>query len=108
VKGAFVRKSEKGEKGDSPLFRPYLDLHAPSLLEEDCVGRSLRLGPKVVIRVLERDSRCVLITLDPDTGVAEPRILKQVAQTHQGQAGVYGAVLAEGVIHRGDTVELLD
>ena len=31
------------------------------------VGRSLRIGPKVVLKILERDARCVMITLDPDT-----------------------------------------
>ena len=37
-----------------------------------------RVGPKVVIAVLERDPRCVVITLDPDTGEATPQVLRQV------------------------------
>ena len=32
----------------------------------------------------------------------------EVAQAHDGMAGVYGAVMAEGMLHRGDPVEVLD
>jgi uncharacterized protein YcbX len=70
--------------------------------------RSVRIGPKVVVTVLERDARCVMITLDPDTGEKTPSILKKVAQAHEGMAGVYGAVLVEGTLHKGDPVEVLD
>jgi len=34
--------------------------------------------------------------------------LKAVAQAHSGMAGVYGAVLVEGMIRKGDPVELLN
>jgi len=76
--------------------------------ENEFVGRSLRIGPKAVVSVLERDPRCMMITLDPDTGEKEPAILKKVAQAHDGMAGVYGAVLVEGTLHKGDPVEVLE
>jgi len=49
-----------------------------------------------------------MITLDPDTAEKTPAILKQVAQAHEGMAGVYGAVLIQGTIRKGDPVELLN
>ncbi len=55
-----------------------------------------------------QDARCVMITLDPDTGEKTPSILKKVAQAHEGMAGVYGAVMVEGMLHKGDSVEVLD
>jgi uncharacterized protein YcbX len=57
--------------------------------------------------VLERDPRCMMITLDPDTAEKTPAILKQVAQAHEGMAGLYGAVLMGGMLRKGDPVELL-
>ena len=96
---------------DQRRFRAniYVDFNATAGFAEDqCVGRSLRIGSKAVIFILERDPRCVMITLDPDTGEPEPGLLRQVGQAHQGMAGVYGAVLVEGTVHKGDTVELLD
>ena len=96
---------------DKRRFRAnvYVDLtSAQGFAENEFVGRSLRIGPKVVVTILERDPRCVMITLDPDTGEKTPAILKKVAQAHDGMAGVYGAVIVEGMLHKGDSVELLD
>jgi hypothetical protein len=102
---------ETGTEMDKRRFRAnvYVDLtSAQGFAENEFVGRSLRIGPKVVVRILERDPRCVVITLDPDTGERTPALLKKVAQAHDGMAGVYGAVMVEGVLHKGDPVELLD
>ena len=108
-----VRKlgQETGIDLDKRRFRAniYLDLEsADGFAEDELVGRSLRIGSRTVIRVLQRDSRCMMITLDPDTAEKNPAILKQVAQSHDGMAGVYGAVLTEGIVRRGDPIELLD
>ena len=102
---------ETGTPIDKRRFRAnvYVDLtSAQGFAENEFVGKSLRIGPKVVVTVLERDARCVMITLDPDTGEKTPAILKKVAQAHDGMAGVYGAVIVEGMLHKGDSVELLD
>jgi MOSC domain-containing protein len=96
---------------DKRRFRAnvYLDLASDKGFDEnEFVGRSLRIGPKVIVRVLERDPRCAMITLDPDTSERTPAILKKVAQAHEGMAGVYGAVIVEGMLHKGDPVELLE
>jgi hypothetical protein len=102
---------ETGTPMDKRRFRAnvYVDLtSAQGFAENDFVGRSLRIGPKAIVTILERDPRCVMITLDPDTGEKTPAILKKVAQAHEGMAGVYGAVMVEGMLHKGDLVELLD
>jgi hypothetical protein len=102
---------ETGKPIDKRRFRAnvYVDLTSGGgFAENEFVGRSLRIGPKVVVRILERDARCVMITLDPDTTEKTPEILKKVAQAHEGMAGVYGAVIAEGMLHKGDPVEVLD
>lgn len=102
---------ETGAPVDKRRFRAnvYLDLASTrGFGENELVGKSVRIGPKAVVTVLERDPRCMMITLDPDTSERTPEILKKVAQAHNGMAGVYGAVLLEGMIHKGDPVELLD
>src|SRR5881296_4552103 len=102
---------ETGTPIDQRRFRAnvYVDLtSAQGFAENEFVGRSLRIGPKVMVTILERDPRCVMITLDPDTGEKTPAILKKVAQAHEGMAGVYGAVIVEGMLHKGDSIEVLD
>lgn len=96
---------------DKRRFRAniYLDLTSNKGFDEDeFVGRQLRLGPSVVIAVLERDPRCKAISLDPDTGEHNPEYLKRVAQDHGTYAGVYCAVLVEGLVSNGDSIELVD
>src|SRR5207249_11870122 len=102
---------ETGTPIDKRRFRAnvYVDLTSGGgFAENEFVGKSLRIGPKAVVTVLERDARCVMITLDPETSEKSPAILKKVAQAHDGMAGVYGAVMVEGMLHKGDPVELLD
>ena len=101
---------ETGVAVDKHRFRAnvYVDLISPEGFAEDkFVGRSLRIGAKVTVAVLQRDARCMMITLDPDTAEKTPAILKAVAQAHAGMAGVYAAVLTEGLIRKGDPVELV-
>jgi uncharacterized protein YcbX len=108
-----VRKLEEetGTAVDKRCFRAniYLDLAAREPFAEDTfVGRTLRVGSKAVIAITKRDSRCMMITLDPDTAEKNPAILKNVAQAHGNMVGVYGAVVSEGMVRKGDPVDLLD
>ncbi len=102
---------ETGFTVDKRRFRAniYLDLtKSEGFAEDKLVGRSLRIGPKATLAILQRDSRCMIITLDPETGGKSPAILKAVAQNHEGFAGIYAAVLVEGMIRAGDEISLLD
>ena len=58
--------------------------------------------------MLALDPRCKSITIDPDTAETQPRILRHIARKHDGFAGVYAAVLIEGVVRAGDSVHLVD
>jgi uncharacterized protein YcbX len=101
---------EVGKAVDHRRFRAnvYLELDSPEGFAEDAfVGRSLRIGSKVVIAILERDPRCKMITLDPETGESNPELLQKVGRAHKGMAGVYGAVLVEGTLRKSDPIEIL-
>jgi hypothetical protein len=95
---------------DKRRFRAniYLDLRSGGFAEDQFVGRTLQIGTKVALSVLKRDSRCKIITLDPDTADANPEVMKQVARAHERQVGIYAAVLVQGTIRPGDEVQLLD
>ena len=75
--------------------------------EDTLVGKRLRLGNDVEIALTDRDARCKMITLDPETADAMPDLLKHVLANHDGCAGVYGSVVREGFVHPGDTIEVL-
>jgi uncharacterized protein YcbX len=95
---------------DKRRFRAniYLELKgAGGFAEDQFVGRTLRIGDRVVLAILERDPRCKMITLDPDTAEPNPEVMKRVARAHDGKAGIYAAVLVEGIVRSGDDVFLL-
>ena len=95
---------------DKRRFRAnlYVDWNEDKPYEIELVGKRLKIGETLEINVLERDPRCKMITLDPDTAAANPQIIKHVSQAHEGFAGVYGAILVEGVVKAGDPIQLLD
>ena len=104
-------EGETGAPLDARRFRAniYLDLESGGgFAEDEFVGRRLRVGASAVVMVLERDPRCKMISLDPDTGEHDPGVLRRVAAAHDACAGVYCAVLIEGVVRKGDPVELID
>jgi uncharacterized protein len=102
---------ESGVTVDHRCFRAnvYLDLESTDgFAEDDLVGKSLRIGESLVVQILQRDGRCAMITIHPDSAARTPAILKAVAQSHDGMAGVYAAILAEGIIRKGDRVETIE
>jgi MOSC domain-containing protein len=104
-------EAELGIPIDKRRFRAnvYLDLAADEgFAEDELVGRRLRIGSSAEVMVLERDPRCKMITLDPDTGEHNPEVLRKVARAHAAFAGVYCAVLVEGILTKSDSIQLLD
>ena len=102
---------EVGREVDKRRFRAnlYLDLAGSGGFAEDgFVGRRLRVGGKAVVFVTERDPRCKMVTLDPDTAEQDPDVLRAINHAHANRAGVYGAVLVEGPVRPGDGVALID
>jgi hypothetical protein len=103
--------AELGIPIDKRRFRAnaYLDLASDyGFAEDELVGRRLRIGSSAEIMVLERDPRCKMISLDPSTGEHNPEVLRKVAQAHGAFAGVYCAVLVEGILTKGDSIEVVD
>ena len=104
-------ETESGIALDKRRFRSniYFNLDSDKGLGEDAlINRRLRIGQKAEIMVLERDPRCKAISLDPETGEHNPQILKSVAQLHEACAGVYCAVLVEGILTAGDSISILE
>ena len=89
-------------------FRPNLLVDAAQeepFIEDSWVGRELVIGG-MTMRVDKRDGRCVVITVDPDTGERRPEILRAVADERQGCLGVYGSTVRPGVVALDDHVRL--
>jgi len=75
-------------------------------LELSLVGKTLKIGDHLEIKIDLRDPRCKAITLDPDTAETTPKLLRYLAKNHEGDAGVFGVVLQRGRVNKGDSIIL--
>ena len=73
--------------------------------EDSWIGRILRVGT-LRMRVDQRDSRCVLVTIDPDTLHRNPEVLRAITLHRDAKLGVYGSTVAPGRVAIGDAIEL--
>jgi len=88
-------------------FRPNIVVEANDgdFPEDSWVGRTLRLGA-LRMRVDQRDQRCVMTTIDPETLHRNPAVLRAITQHRDTRLGVYGSTVEPGRVTVGDPVEL--
>jgi hypothetical protein len=99
-------------------YRPNLVIStaAEGRPEDDWVGRDLRIGPELTIRVINRTPRCAIPTLEHGTLPRDTDALR-IPATHnrvspaydwdpQPCVGVHAQVLHPGQVHQGDEVIL--
>jgi uncharacterized protein YcbX len=60
------------------------------------------------MRVDQRDPRCVVVNVDPDTSERDPAVLRAIAQARDSCVGVYGTTVDPGRLAVGDPVVLED
>ena len=97
-----------GTELDVLRFRPNILIESNDgmpFVEDEWVGKVLRIG-EMQMRVDQRDGRCVVITLDPETGHSNGKILKAVREARQGCLGVYGSIVQPGRIRIDDPVHV--
>ncbi|MBI5288358.1 MAG: MOSC domain-containing protein [Chloroflexi bacterium] len=112
-----LRRTSGEPSIDERRFRPniYVSGAATPHEEDSWIDRSVRIGGRIggaVIRVRMRDERCMVTTLNPDTGLRDLSTLTMIAgyrtdQSNEVNFGVYATVEQEGDIAVGDTVEPL-
>jgi uncharacterized protein YcbX len=97
-----------GDAVDLARFRPNLVLDVPGtgFVEDEWVGRELRLGPDVVVRLGAGMPRCVMVDLAQGPLERDGRVLKTLAQAHQLLLGLRVEVVRGGTVRLGDPAVL--
>jgi hypothetical protein len=75
--------------------------------EDGWVGRELEIGT-LRMRVDQRDVRCLVVNVDPDSTDRDREVLRAIAVHRDNRAGVYGATTRPGTVRVGDHVRLVD
>ncbi len=101
-----------GQSPDVRRFRPNIVvrlLRPGPFQEEEWLGRVLSFGAgdsAPAVSLTQRDARCSMINLDPDSVRPAPEMLKAVVRANRNNAGVYGVVTNIGRLTVGQTVFL--
>jgi hypothetical protein len=105
---AWLRSRLPGSRIDERRFRPNIVVEAPGLAqaEQAWIGKTLRIGAEVELRVSAPTERCRMTTLGQDDLPADPEVLRCIAQEAGLQFGVYAEVVKPGRIAAGDAVVL--
>ncbi|WP_102348789.1 MOSC domain-containing protein [Bacillus sp. Marseille-P3661] len=96
---------------DSRRFRPNLLISLKNkkpFIEEEWIGRRIKIGTKVEMKFVGHCKRCMIITVNPDSAERDPSLHKTVIKERNSNFGVYASVLKTGDIHVGDEICLLD
>jgi MOSC domain-containing protein len=94
---------------DRRRFRPNLVVETAEgrpFAEDAWVGRRLAVGDALVLEVVSPTERCVVTTIDPDTGERDKRVLAALARERDNLFGVYARVASPGWAAVGDEVRL--
>jgi uncharacterized protein YcbX len=91
-------------------FRPNIVVRTADgqkeFVENTWIGRTLALGDRVRLTIMDRCPRCVMTTLPQGDLPADNGILRTAARHNQASVGVYASVMQAGIIKRGDEVRL--
>ena len=102
----------RGEKEfEVERFRPTLLISGCEPHEEDSwLGKGLLVGDRLRLRLISRDPRCAITTLDPKTGERDFDTLRLILSYRPSRRaaylGVYGIVEASGSVAVGDEIIL--
>jgi uncharacterized protein len=93
---------------DGRRLRPNIVIGGvPGLAERSWPGKALRIG-QVLIGVESLRSRCIVTTIDPDTGEQNLDVLRRINRVFANTFALNCWVARGGVISPGDPVEVLD
>lgn len=104
---------EVGQQLDTRRFRANVVIASETskpFREDQWVDCRLVFGnneTSAVVNVTQRDLRCVMINLDPDTAHQDPRVMKAAVRLNDNNAGIYCTVARTGHINVGQPVSLL-
>lgn len=69
-------------------------------------GRSLHIGPRVILGVDSVRLRCIVTTIDPDDGAQDLDVLRRIHRDFDSRIALNCWVIRGGSIHRHDTVRV--
>ncbi len=106
--GEVARRA--AQRPDVRRFRPNILIASMRSLpfeEDEWVGGVVWFGEtkeRAAIGITNRDERCSMVNVDPDSACPNPEVLKAIVRVRDNKAGVYGTVIRRGGVEVGQPV----
>lgn len=100
---------EVGFSLDPVRFRAnfYIDFDDKTpFFENSLVEKEIQIGDSLRLKIAKKIKRCVITTLDTGTAESKIEVLENIGKKHESCAGIYGEILKEGNVKKGDGVFL--
>ncbi len=100
------------QRPDARRFRPNILIASRGSVpfeEEGWVGGILSFGElsdPAMVGITDRDARCSMVNLEPDSARRDPDVLKSIVRVRDNNAGVYGTITRRGRLAAGQRVFL--
>ena len=105
--GVLVQLAGPGAVPEGRRFRPNFLLSGCEPHDEDSwIGDVIGIGEELQVRIVARDPRCAVTTLDPDTGERDVDTLRMILSYRPSRVAAYFGVF--GVVENPGTVSLGD
>ena len=106
----WLQAALPGAHVDARRFRPNLVIELPGTtpVEQQWVGKRLRVGQEVELAVSAGTERCGMVTFAQGDLPDEPSVLRHIAKAAGVRFGVYAQVVVPGVVRQHDVVALID
>jgi MOSC domain-containing protein len=114
---SVITSATIGEIGRLAAHRPDVRRFRPNILiaslrsvpfeEDEWVGGVLSFGETsdaAAMAVTNRDERCSMVNLDPDTARSAAEVMKAIVRARDNKAGAYGAVIRRGRLAVGQPI----
>ena len=94
---------------DARRFRPNLliDLPGIGLIEHDWIGKRLRIGSELEIKITSLTERCIMVSLSQGELNHDRQIIKAISKESRHNFGVYAQIIKPGTIQTEDRVIVL-
>lgn len=103
---AALQRLTPGSQIDERRFRPNflaeMDELSEQFVEQEWVGRRVKIGAEVEIDIIKPCGRCVMVTHAQDELPQDKKVLQTVARRNENNLGVLARVVSGGRVRLGD------
>jgi uncharacterized protein YcbX len=100
----LIPASQIDERRFRPNFLVEMDQLSTGFVEQEWVGRRVKIGAEVIVDIMKPCGRCVMVTHAQGDLPQDKMVLQTVARQNENKLGVLARVVSGGRVTLGDQI----